>query len=180
MTQELFYPSEAAGEDIQQLLPKNIGLAFKMVWDAPADSPKALKQAIEKIARTRKGARGPKEEKDTDRDVVRGTLRLQWLSIARTLIHKNSAAFHNGYQVQTLICLIEAGKSTGSEHLVHLRTAITDLTLWWGIPSPSKKQQHSSFRCKKNQRARLTGTGGVCSLFWASLWVGTLYVPHGF
>lgn len=86
-----------------------------MVWDAPADSPKALKQAIEKIARTRKGAGSPKEEKDTDRDVVRGALRLQWLSIARTLIHKNSAAFHNGYQVQALICLIEAGKSTGSE-----------------------------------------------------------------
>lgn len=132
MTQEPFYPSASTGEDIQQLLPKNIGLAFKMVWDAPANSPEALKQAIEKIARTRKGARGPKEEKDTDRDVVRGTLRLQWLSIARTLIHKNSAAFHNVYQVQALICLIAAGKSTGSERLVHLRTAITDLTLWWG------------------------------------------------
>ena len=129
MNQEPFYPSASTGEDIQQLLPKNIGLAFKMVWDAPANSPEALKQAIEKIARTRKGARGPKEEKDTDRDVVRGTLRLQWLSIARTLIHKNSAAFHNDYQVQALIA---AGKSTGSERLVHLRTAITDLTLWWG------------------------------------------------
>lgn len=140
MTQELFYPSNTVSEDIQQLLPKNIGLAFKMVWDAPADSPEALKQAIEKIARTRKGARGPKEEKDSDRDVVRGTLRLQWLSIARTLIHKNSAAFHNGYQVQALICLIEAGKSTGSERLVHLRTAITDLTLWWGDTITQQKE----------------------------------------
>lgn len=132
MTQELFYPSEAAGEDIQQLLPKNIGVAFKMVWDAPANSPEALKQVIKKISRTRKGARGPKEEKDTDRDVVRDALRLWWLSIAITLIRKNSAAFHNGYQVQALISLIGAGKSTGSERLVHLRGAITDLTLWWG------------------------------------------------
>lgn len=131
MTQELFYPSNTVGEDIQQLLPKNIGLAFKMVWDAPADSPKALKQVIKKISRTRKGARGPKEEKDSDRDVVRGALRLWWLSIARTLVHKNSAAFHNDYQVQALISLIGAGKSTGGERLVHLRTAITDLTLWW-------------------------------------------------
>ena len=64
--------------------------------------------------------------------MVRGTLRLQWLSIAITLIRKNSAAFHNDYQVQALISLIGAGKSTGSERLVHLRTAITDLTLWWG------------------------------------------------
>ena len=51
MNQEPFYPSASTGEDIQQLLPKNIGLAFKMVWDAPADSPEALKQTIEKIAR---------------------------------------------------------------------------------------------------------------------------------
>lgn len=132
MTQEPFYPSEATCEDIQQLLPKNIGLAFKMVWDAPANSPEALKQAIKKISRTRKGARGPKEEKDSDRDVVRGALRLWWLSIAITLIRKNSAAFHNDYQVRALISLIGAGKSTGGERLVHLRTAITDLTLWWG------------------------------------------------
>lgn len=63
MNQEPFYPSKAAGEDIQQLLPENIGLAFKMVWDAPADSPEALKQAIEKIARTRKGAGSPRKRK---------------------------------------------------------------------------------------------------------------------
>ena len=140
MNQEPFYPSASTGEDIQQLLPKNIGLAFKMVWDAPANSPEALKQTIEKIARTRKGARGPKEEKDTDHDVVRGTLRLQWLSIAITLIHKNNAAFHNDYQMQALICLIEAGKSTGGERLVHLRGAITDLTLWWSDTITQQKE----------------------------------------
>ena len=71
MAQENIYPFTVAGEDIQRLLPESIGAAFKMVWDAPADSPEVLKQAGEKLF----CARGALEKNASNQDAVCDSLR---------------------------------------------------------------------------------------------------------
>ena len=92
MAQENIYPFSAAGEDIQRLLPEHIGAAFKMVWDAPADSPEVLKQAGKQLALARKSARGASKKKVSDQDAVRESLRCLQLTRALNLIYRNREA----------------------------------------------------------------------------------------
>ena len=131
MTQENIYPFSAAGEDIQRLLPEHIGAAFKMVWDAPADSPEVLKQAGKKLALARKSARGASKKKVSDQDAVRESLRCLQLTRALNLIYRNRAQFHDTYQVHCLTSLIVAGMKTGSARREHLQAASTELMLCW-------------------------------------------------
>ena len=131
MTQENIYPFSAAGEDIQRLLPEHIGAAFKMVWDAPADSPEVLKQAGKQLALARKSARGASKKKVSDQDAVRESLRCLQLTRALNLIYRNRAQFHDTYQVHCLTSLIVAGMNTGRARWEHLQAASTELMLWW-------------------------------------------------
>lgn len=131
MAQENIYPFSTAGEDIQQLLPEHIGAAFKMVWDAPADSPEVLKQAGKKLALARKSARGASKKKVSAQDAVRESLRYLQLTRALNLIYRNRAQFHDAYQVHCLASLIVAGMKTGSARREHLQAASTELMLWW-------------------------------------------------
>lgn len=131
MAQENIYPFSTAGEDIQRLLPEHIGAAFKMVWDAPADSPEVLKQAGKQLALARKSARGASKKKVSDQDAVRESLRYLQLTRALNLIYRNRAQFHDAYQVHCLASLIKAGMSTGGTRRGHLQAASTELMLWW-------------------------------------------------
>ena len=85
MAQENIYPFTVAGEDIQRLLPESIGAAFKMVWDAPADSPEVLKQAGEKLF----CARGALEKNASNQDAVCDSLRYLQLTRALNLIYRS-------------------------------------------------------------------------------------------
>lgn len=131
MAQENIYPFSTAGEDIQRLLPEHIGAVFKMVWDAPADSPEVLKQAGKKLSLARKSARGASKKKVSDQDEVRESLRYLQLTRALNLIYRNRAQFHDAYQMHCLASLIVAGMNTGSARREHLQAASTELTLWW-------------------------------------------------
>lgn len=131
MAQENIYPFSAAGEDIQWLLPEHIGAAFKMVWDAPADSPEVLKQAGKQLALARKSARGASRKNVYGQDAVRESLRYLQLTRALNLIYRNRAQFHDAYQVHCLASLIVAGMKTGSARREHLQAASTELMLWW-------------------------------------------------
>lgn len=131
MAQENIYPFSAAGEDIQRLLPEHIGAAFKMVWDAPANSPEVLKQAGKKLALARKSARGASRKNVSNQDEVRESLRCLQLTRSLNLIYRNRAQFHDAYQVHCLASLIVAGMKTGSARREHLQAASTELMLWW-------------------------------------------------
>lgn len=131
MAQENIYPFGADGEDIQRLLPEHIGAAFKMVWDAPADSPEVLKQAGKQLALARKSARGASRKNVYGQDAVRESLRYLQLTRALNLIYRNRAQFHDAYQVHCLASLIVAGMKTGSARREHLQAASTELMLWW-------------------------------------------------
>ena len=131
MAHENIYPFSAAGEDIQRLLPEHIGAAFKMVWDAPADSPEVLNQAGKQLALARKSARGATRKNVYGQDAVRESLRYLQLTRALNLIYRNRAQFHDAYQVHCLASLIVAGMKTGSARREHLQAASTELMLWW-------------------------------------------------
>jgi len=139
MAQENIYPFTVAGEDIQRLLPESIGAAFKMVWDAPADSPEVLKQAGEKLF----CARGALEKNASNQDAVCDSLRYLQLTRALNLIYRSRAQFHDAYQVHCLASLLKAGMSTGDARRSYLQDAITELMLWWAqtITTARKESQ---------------------------------------